>query len=227
MEFSVFDRRHYPVLPVAEGYSRWASTYEQTVLDRMDIALLERLKTVPWAGPAADLACGTGRIGAWLRSKGVFEIDGVDLTEAMLDRARARGIYRALLRGDIQQTLLPGPYALVTQSLACEHLPDLAPLYREVSRLLASGGRFVLVGYHPFFMMSGIPTHFREGASNLTIATHVHLLSDHFRAGRACELVLDEMDENLVDAGWLAEKPKWAAYEHHPISFVLVWRKGL
>lgn len=87
MEFAPFDKRNYPVLSVEKGYGEWAASYEATVLPLMDIRLLERLKDVAWAevDRAADLACGTGRNGAWLKSKGVGKVDGVDITAPMLD----------------------------------------------------------------------------------------------------------------------------------------------
>ena len=76
MDFSHFDVRNYPILKVREGYKEWVDTYEATVQDEMDLRLLSRLKTINWTHveKALDLACGTGRIGAWLKSKGVNEI---------------------------------------------------------------------------------------------------------------------------------------------------------
>lgn len=226
MDFAPFDRRNYPVVGVTEGYGRWAATYEGTVLDRMDLRLLERLRTVPWEGPTADLACGTGRIGAWLAARGAGPIDGVDLTPEMTAKAEAKGAYRRIVLADLRATGLDADaYALVTQSLACEHLPDLAPLYAEAARLLRPGGRFVIAGYHPFFLLSGVPTHFREAdGRDTTIASHVHLFADHARAASAAGLRLDELDENVIDEGWLAEKPQWAKYLGLPISFAMVWR---
>ena len=163
MDFSKFDRRHYPTLSVQDGYREWAPTYERVVQDEMDLRLLARLTTVDWAGcrRAVDLACGTGRTGAWLRTRGVRHLDGIDLTPAMLARAETRGLYDRLLQGDLRATgLAPAAYDLVTVVLADEHLPEIAPLYREAARLTVPGGRFVIVGYHPFFLMLGIPTHF-------------------------------------------------------------------
>src|SRR5947209_3824047 len=98
MDHSHFDQRRYPVVPVREGYGEWARTYEDTVQDEMDVRLLERVATVDWAGAGRvlDLACGTGRIGAWLRARGVASLDGVDVTPEMLAKAEARGVYRRL-----------------------------------------------------------------------------------------------------------------------------------
>jgi SAM-dependent methyltransferase len=226
-DFSRFDRRGYPTLGVREGYAAWAPTYETTVSDLMDLRLLARLRTVDWAaaGRAVDLACGTGRGGAWLKARGVARIDGVDFTEEMLAKARARGVYDSLRLADVAATGLPdAAYDLATQLLADEHMADLAPVYREAARLLAPGGRFVLVGFHPWFLMSGMPTHFdRAPGEPVAIESHVHLFADHVRAAHAAGLRLAEMEEGVVDDAWLAVKPKWAERRDRPVSFAMVW----
>jgi SAM-dependent methyltransferase len=231
MDFDRFDTRHYPTLPVEEGYREWAATYEGVVQDEMDLRLLERLTTVPWAERrrALDLACGTGRIGRWLKARGVGRIDGIDLTPEMLAQARAKGVYEELRQGDLRATgLPPATYDLVTVVLADEHLRALPPLYREAARLCRAGGCCVLVGYHPHFLMSGIPTHFdRADGSPVAIESHVHLLSDHVKAAQASGFALLEMDEGVIDDAWLAKKPKWRSYAGRPVSFAMVWRRGV
>ncbi|HEY5331937.1 MAG TPA: hypothetical protein VIJ21_00205, partial [Solirubrobacterales bacterium] len=110
--------------------------------------------------------------------------------------------------------------------LVDEHLTDLRPLYAEAARLIAPGGRFVLVGFHPHFIIaSGMPTHFDDAESGepVAIETHVHLLSDHVAAGLGAGLVLAELHERVVDDAWLALKPKWERFRHHPVSFAFVW----
>ena len=229
MDFKPFDKRGYPVLPVREGYAAWADSYEDTVLDLMDLCLLERLHSIDWNAlrRAADLACGTGRCGQWLRAKGVRHIDGIDLTAEMLQRARQRNIYEDLVQGDVSDSPFEsGAYDLVTESLCDEHLADLAPLYREASRLLAPAGSFVILGYHWHFLMNGIITHFeRAPGDQVAIESHIHLTSDHVRAASAVGLRLVEMEEGVIDDAWIAAKPKWAVYRNQPVSFAMVWRK--
>jgi len=230
LEFSRYDVRQYPTVSVTDGYGAWSGHYEQTVNEEMDIALLERLTSVRWndIGAAADLACGTGRTGAWLHEHGVRHIDGVDLTPAMLDRASSRNIYRSLRIADIVDTgLRSEAFDLVTQSLADEHLPDLVPLYQEVARLLRAGGRFVIVGYHPFFLLNGVPTHFHRPSDDqpVTIRSYVHFMSDHVAAALAAGFSLTEMHERIVDDAWVAVKPKWEKYRDRPVSFVMVWTR--
>jgi SAM-dependent methyltransferase len=227
VDHAIFDKRKYPVVEVSEGYGAWVRTYEQTVQDEMDLRLLERLQTVDWSSARCvlDLACGTGRVGAWLRERSPAVVDGVDLTPEMLDVARRRNLYRTLRIADVCSTGLPaGTYDLCVQSLADEHLPDLGPLYREVARVCKAEGVFVLVGFHPYFLMTGMPTHFdRAPGEPVTIRSYVHLLSDHVKAAHAAGWTLAELEEGLIDEAWLRKKPKWEVYFGLPISFAMVW----
>ena len=229
MDFARFDVRHYPTVAVQDGYREWASTYEAVVQDEMDLRLLERVTTVVWheARRAIDLACGTGRIGNWLRMRGVARIDGVDLTPEMLAQAKDKGIYDRLLRGDMRRTgQEAAAYDLAIEVLADEHISALPPLYQEAARLTVPGARFVIVGYHPYFLLDGIPTHFhRADGSALAIESHVHLMSDHVQAALASGWTLLEMAEGLVDDAWLERKPKWRRHAGRPVSFVMVWAR--
>jgi SAM-dependent methyltransferase len=231
MDSALFDRRRYPVVGAAEGYGEWAQTYDRTVAEGLDRPLLQRLTAIDWAGVerAADLACGTGRTGAFLKARGVAAVDGVDITAEMLAVARLRGAHDSLHQADVAATpLASDAYGLVTLVLADEHLPSLMPVYREAARLLMPGGSFLLVGYHSFFIMQGMPTHFhRADGAALTIESHVHLFADHFAAGQASRLVLTAMDECVIDEAWLATKPKWRKYLGWPVSFSLVLRKSV
>ncbi len=228
MNFSSFDTRKYPTLSAREGYAEWVTTYEHTVLDEMDIRLLDRIRALEWqAARAVDLACGTGRTGVWLARNGVQDIDGIDITPEMLAVARTKQVYRQLVIGDV--TRLPfdsDTYDLAVQALADEHLSDLSSLYREVARITKTNGYFVIVGYHPHFLMLGIQTHFhRSDGEPIAIESYVHLLSDHVKVAHAAGWTLLEMDEGVIDEDWISKKPEWGKYMHHPVSFSLVWQK--
>jgi SAM-dependent methyltransferase len=230
-DFSDFDARHYRTVDVRIGYAEWVATYEDTVQDTMDLALLDRLASIRWASmkTAVDLGCGTGRTGAWLRERGVGEIDGVDLTQEMLAVAGRRNVYRRLVEAGVAATALPASsYDLAIACLVDEHLPKLEPLYAEAWRLVKDGGLFVLVGYHPHFIMAfGVPTHFDSASGEpVAIETHVHLLSDHVTAALEGGWALAEMHERVIDEAWLDVKPQWERYRGHPSSFAFVWRKG-
>ncbi|MBB5152919.1 class I SAM-dependent DNA methyltransferase [Saccharopolyspora phatthalungensis] len=230
MEFSGFDARGYRTVDVRTGYGEWVTNYEQTVEDAMDIALLERLHEPSWATVtrAVDLGCGTGRTGQWLRDKGIPAVDGVDLTPEMLAVAHRRGAHDRLVEADVAASGLPdAAYDLAISSLIDEHLDDLRPLYREAWRLTTPKAPFVLVTFHPHFIMtSGMPTHYTNGAGeSVAITTNIHLVSDHVRAALAAGWRLVELHEGVIDDSWLAVKPKWERFRNHPISAAYVWRK--
>ena len=227
-EFSSFDARGYRTVDPRTGYAEWVASYEDTVEDAMDLELLDRLGSVDWqAEEAADLGCGTGRTGAWLRGRGVGAVDGVDLTPEMLEQAAARELYRRLAVADVAATpLAAGAYGLVIACLVDDHLPALAPLHAEARRLLRPGGAFVTVSFHPHFvMLTGMPTHFENAAGErVAIDTHVHLLSEHVTAGLDAGLTLVELRERVVDDGWVALKPSWERWRDHPVTLAVVWR---
>ena len=227
MDFNRFDRRNYPTVTPRTGYGEWAPTYEQTVPDQLDIRVLDSLRSVDWsaARQCLDLACGTGRTGEWLRAQGVATIDGIDLTPEMLERARAKRLYRALFMGSVEETGIPDArYDLIVMSLVDEHLRALEPVYREARRLSAPDGRFVVVGMHPSFFMTGMPTHFKDAHGNpKAIETHIHLVSDHVSAALQGGWTLAEMSEGVIDEEWLRVKPKWEHLRNYPVNFGYVW----
>jgi SAM-dependent methyltransferase len=227
--FAAFDQRKYRTVPARDGYAMWSESYERTIKPEMDLWLLDRIQTVPWrnVARAADLGCGTGRTGAWLKAHGVQRIDGVDITPEMIDGARQREIYGELRVAGAEATgLAGGTYDLITSCLIDEHLSDLAPLYRESARIARPDAAHVMVGFHPFFIMkTGMPTHFDgQDGQPIAIETHVHLLSDHVQAALAAGWSLAEMHEQTIDDRWIANKPSWSVHRDVPVSFAFVWR---
>jgi SAM-dependent methyltransferase len=231
MDFNLFDRRGYPVASVVKGYGEWAKTYDATLtVGLLDEPLLDSLASINWheVRIAADLASGTGRTGVWLKNHGVETIHGVDLTQPMLDIAASKRAYEQLHLADVASTpLTSSAYDLCMLVLADEHLPEIEPVYREAVRLLVPGGRFALIGYHPFFLMHGmVPTHYhRANREAVTIRSYVHLFSEHFDAARRASLKIEEFKECVIDEKWLVRKPKWREYLNWPVSFALVWSK--
>ncbi len=225
LDFSRYDQRNYPTVDVREGYRRWSRTYDQRMTEDLDIWLLGRLSTPSWAvDVAVDLACGTGRIGAWLAARGARRVDGVDVSPEMLEHARARAIYAALHCADIRHTpLSDGAADLVVNVLSIEHLPALAPFYAEVARLCRPGATAVIVGYHPHFLLNGIPTHFPDGDEQVAIENTIHLFADHVRAARAVGFSLHELEERVIDDEMVERVPNYKRHHGRPASFAMVW----
>jgi SAM-dependent methyltransferase len=205
----------------------WISSYDASVSDEIDLYLLSQLSNINWSEVrrAADLACGTGRTGQWLKAKNIEQIDGLDITPEMLELAGRTKVYNRLVYGDMRTTLLGSSYYdLVTNVLADEHIPEIEPLYNEVSRILKPGGLYISVGFHPYFLLNGHSTHI-DRITGVTIKNYVHLFSEHFRAASKNHFDLVEMNERVVDHEWISAHPAWEAHLDRPISYVLVWKK--
>jgi predicted TPR repeat methyltransferase len=86
-------------------YDDWAATYDAEIGEngyatpaRCAAALATFLPDP--ATPILDFGCGTGLSGLALRALGFSVIDGTDLSDGMLETARARGVYRSLTRNE-------------------------------------------------------------------------------------------------------------------------------
>ena len=89
-----------------------------------------------------DLGCGTGLMGAALRGR-VDRLVGVDLSPAMVAKAREAGRYDALEVGDVVDFLTTrerGDFALVVAADVLAYLGDLGKVVSAAARALAPGG---------------------------------------------------------------------------------------
>jgi ubiquinone/menaquinone biosynthesis C-methylase UbiE len=90
-----------------------------------------------------DLGCGTGFI-VNIAKKYVAEIDGVDVTEAMLQQVDRSG--GATIRLHLADTgtfpVEPGSYDVVTAYSFLHHLYDIGPTLQTAARGLRPGGQF-------------------------------------------------------------------------------------
>jgi trans-aconitate methyltransferase len=120
-----FSTSGVPIVSAQTGYGEWAAHYVATVAAGLDRPLLDALKSVPWEDikAAADLAHGTGRTGIWLSQYGVPFVDGVDVTQEMLQIPESKSVDRQLEPADLAASDLPSSnYDLCTLVLADEHI---------------------------------------------------------------------------------------------------------
>ncbi|TDC73085.1 methyltransferase domain-containing protein [Streptomyces hainanensis] len=105
----------------------------------------ELLAPAPGAA-VADVGCGTGLAVAELAERGAAAV-GFDADEGMLAAARARRPGADLRRGDaLALPLADGALAGYRADRLLHALPEPARAVREARRVLAPGGRIVLVG---------------------------------------------------------------------------------
>lgn len=178
-------------LPVEEAYDRWSAGYDaydnpmvfaaaQVVGGFADVAGLD----------VVELGCGTGRNLAALRDMGARSLTGCDLSQGMLDKARARDPRFTLFRHDLARPVpLPAACAdLVLFCLALEHMAGLEAPLREAGRLLRPGGRVAVVEIHPFLSQGGVGAHFKDAGGEVRMPTVPHRFMDYLNAFAAAGL---------------------------------------
>src|SRR5437867_1341259 len=95
-----------------------------------------------------DLATGTGDLALALSRKlPQSEIVGVDFSEEMLARARAKGLRQTILADAMQLPFDSGSVDCVTIAFGLRNLPDYAGGLREMQRVLRPGGHLLVLEF--------------------------------------------------------------------------------
>lgn len=140
-----------PAAYVAALFNAYAPTFEKALVERLAYSTptaLARLlaETAQGEGPrrfarALDLGCGTGLAGDAIR-RNVGYLEGVDLSAGMLDIARSKGVYDALIHGDILSCLLAGgpAYDLILAADVFSYIGDLENVFKAAASRLSPGG---------------------------------------------------------------------------------------
>lgn len=91
-----------------------------------------------------DMGCGTGLVGDRLGPP-AGSMDGVDLSAAMLEKARAKGLYGRLFQADIASFLADQEdrYDAILAAAVLIHFGNLRPLMEAAARSLRAQGLFV------------------------------------------------------------------------------------
>ncbi|GAA4123762.1 class I SAM-dependent DNA methyltransferase [Aminobacter aganoensis] len=132
---------------LAAAYAAWANSYDTETAALgyclpFVIAAWVARHVAKGALPLLDAGCGTGLSGPYLRALGYDEIEGLDLSDEMLDLARARGGYTALTRAALGGPLpwANGHFAAAfsTGVFTAGHAP--ASSLDELARITRPGG---------------------------------------------------------------------------------------
>jgi SAM-dependent methyltransferase len=135
----------------AEIYDEWVETVGHVPTPEVIVPVLAELAG---AGPALELAIGTGRVALPLAEAGV-EVHGIDASEAMVERLRAKPGGQALTvtRGDMAEVPVEGRYPLIylvfNTLFALLSQEDQVRCFTNVARHLTDEGVFVIEAFVP------------------------------------------------------------------------------
>jgi SAM-dependent methyltransferase len=197
---------------VVAGYTTWAETYDGPGINPaivLEESLTDPILAAAPRGRALDVACGTGRRVARLAALG-HDVSGIDLTPAMLERARSRCPTAALTVGSWDH--LPyedATFDIVTSALALCHAVDLRAPVREMARVLRPGGWLVVSDIHPTSTALGGAAGYpgdRLGHFPF-VRNHAHQLSSYFTAFVQAGLEVRGLEEALFAPEFLSLLP--------------------
>jgi SAM-dependent methyltransferase len=170
---------------VAAAYRDWAPTYDDpgNGLFGLDVPVIQEILDGLPAGPALDAACGTGRLTTLLVERG-HDVTGIDQSPEMLAIARDRFPQADFRIGDLHELPLPdGAVDVVVCGLALAHVPDLAPVLRELARVLRPGGHLLLSdAHHEIVLRGSIVKALGPSGEPGLVATYRHTPGDFLRA---------------------------------------------
>lgn len=191
-----------------------------------------------------DLGCGFGWFCRWAREAGAAAVQGLDVSENMLARARETTADPAIRyeRADLETlALAEGAFDLVYSSLAFHYIENLRGLFEQVRRGLVPGGRFVFSVEHPMYTAPARPgwtrdpdgrfawpvnRYDREGARS-TDWLAKGVLKQHRTLARYVNLLIEtgftlaRLEEWSASAAEVAAHPDWAGADERP-SFLLI-----
>ena len=139
-----------PAAYVAALFDGYASRFEHHLVEdlkycgpRLVTAALDRLAPRRTFARALDLGCGTGLMARAVSARAV-EIDGIDLSRRMVERAASTGLYQHVQTGPLESALAgPSAYDLILAADVLAYVGDLAAVMSGVARSLVPGGLFV------------------------------------------------------------------------------------
>ncbi|WNG28677.1 methyltransferase domain-containing protein [Cystobacter fuscus] len=135
---------------VSALFDLYAPTFDDSLRGFLDYRAPERLLDAVLTALGSrrgldvlDLGCGTGLAGPLLKPL-ARNLEGIDLSTGMLDKARERGVYDALHAGEITARLAASPARpdLIVAVDVLVYFGALEPLFAQVARRLAPEGLF-------------------------------------------------------------------------------------
>jgi ubiquinone/menaquinone biosynthesis C-methylase UbiE len=192
-------------MDVTKAYNIWADQYDTNKNKTRDleaVSLRSTLQNIE-VDNCLEIGCGTGKNTEWLLTK-VKQITAVDLSEAMLKRAREKitSTHVSFVQADITKTwTFAGnqEFDLVTFSLVLEHIEDLNQIFEKLSKV-AKPNAFIYIGeLHPFKQYTGTKARFETEEGLQVVTCFNHHISDFTTAAKNNGFALQQLFEFFDD----------------------------
>jgi ubiquinone/menaquinone biosynthesis C-methylase UbiE len=215
---------------IADWYDR---EFQPEPLESEAWQMLVRLLGEP-CGSLLDVGCGTGSYSAALAERG-WDVTGVDVSEDMLRRARARGV-RTVRADAASLPFEAASFDAAVSVFTSTDVDDLAAVVREIGRVLRPEALLVHLSVHPCFVgphskydpETGIPElhpGWYRRVGRYTESPGVWRESGvRMRVG-ATHLPLGLFLQTFVDVGLRLERIEELEEREYPFGLGLRWRR--
>lgn len=174
-------------MSVQKAYDNWSAQYDTNINKTRDLealALRETLTNIEF-DTCLEIGCGTGKNTAWLMTK-AKNITAVDLSAEMLTKAKQKIDNKNVhfIQADILQdwNFIDTKFNLVSCSLVLEHIEDLDPIFKKISKIITADGYVYIGELHPFKQYSGSKARFNTDEGDQIVSCFNHHLSDFTKA---------------------------------------------
>ena len=176
-------------------YDDWADDYDHDTVDDMGyvapaLAAEELAGRIEDGANVLDAGCGTGLVGKELRRHRDVVLDGIDLSPGMLERAKARDVYRSLEVADLTTRLSidGGSYDAVVcvGTLTGGHVgPEVL---EEFARITAPDGAIVVTVHSDVWESGGYRAEIERLVSLGAVTAEITERPYHVREEMTCRL---------------------------------------
>ncbi|WP_233842873.1 class I SAM-dependent methyltransferase [Dyella sp. 2HG41-7] len=226
-----------PILEPSEAYALWAPNYpahaHNPVMLAEQRAMLSLMPTTMQGQSVLDAGCGSGRYMLQMLRRGATRGTGIDLSEAMLARARSEigahpdGVHVAWMQGSLMALPVLDAYADTSVcGLVVGHLENLHQALSELRRVTRPGGTILCSDVHPIGHALGWLRDFKAGGHRYAVRHTAHLYSHWHAACAALRLSIEDVLEPMLDP---ADIPDGARFDQAalevPVALVFRLRR--
>lgn len=158
-------------------YRDWATSYDTDLVDPLGYVGPRRVADIVAArcrdfnAHILDVGCGTGLVGDRLTYLGYTKMDGLDFSQEMLEVARTKNVYVALINADLTQKLSieSASYDVIVSCGTLTHGHVGPDAFDELLRITRTGGIFCVSVNTEIYESNG----FADKLSELENAGHI------------------------------------------------------
>lgn len=189
---------------IRDSYDTWSNQYDEELNRTRDLEALALRETFEGhhCQECLEMGCGTGKNTSWLMNIS-DHVTAVDFSTGMLNAAKEKigeGNV-SFIQQDLNSAWELGDrhFDLATFSLVLEHIRDLNPIFKKLSRCVKKDGTVYVGELHPYRQYNGSKARFDMDEERHTLTCFTHHISDFTRAASEYGFVLKEMKEYFDD----------------------------